>query len=65
LILLICLCKNIMPSKILLAIVLALSVRKGGGESFNKAQFAGADILTTQFFSISEMLMEISSWGFS
>ena len=55
-----------MPRKILLAIVLALSVRKkGGGESFNKAQFIGADILTTQFFSISEMLMEISSWGFS
>ena len=54
-----------MPRKILLAIVLALSVRKGGGESFNKAQFVGADILTTQFFSISEMLMEISSWRFS
>ena len=57
-----------MPRKILLAIVLALSVRKvggGGGESFNKAQFAGADILTTQFFTISEMQMEISSWGFS
>ncbi len=56
-----------MPRKILLAIVLALSVRKvgGGGESFNKTQFAGADILTTQFFSISEMLNEMSSWRFS
>ena len=49
-----------MPRKILSAIVLALSVRKGGGESFNKAQFTGADILTTQFLSTSEMLMEIS-----
>ncbi len=49
-----------MPRKILLLIVPAPSVRKGGGESFNKAQFTGADILTTQFLSTSEILVEIS-----
>jgi hypothetical protein len=51
-----------MPRRIFLAIVLALSVRKeGGGVSRSiKPNWRGADILTTQFLSTSEMLMEIS-----
>ncbi len=52
-----------MPRRIFLAIVLALSVRKaggGGGVSRSiKPSLQGADILTTQFSSTSEILVEI------